>query len=391
VRLPKGIDVPLFPRSIPPRRGAYPDSPHRSQQQAPHQRAVHAARWAVVPALAAALALSPGPAFAHGIGGDASDRSIVDFVPLGIEHMLLGWDHLLFIAGVLLVAKTGRRAAKLISLFVLGHSATLIIATVAEWQVDAAVVDFVIALSVVLVGIVALTPKEPRWTLFGGAVLAFGLVHGLGLSTRLQDLGLPHDGLIWRVVAFNVGVEIGQLTAILAMLALVSVAAMVIGEGRVLSLRTVAPVVLVLGGAAAAVVAVIALEEPNDDRIVVSASPSGSCRVEERTQRLPAGGSHAMKAFYEPEEPAPLDAFGHSVGDGYIAMLYAPDLAQDDLEALRDFVFSEDGQGILAGAFPEETGVALSAITADGQQLNCDAVDLDALSEFRVDWFESLG
>jgi hydrogenase/urease accessory protein HupE len=337
------------------------------------------------------FALWPGPAFAHGIGGDASHRSVVDFVPLGIEHMLLGWDHLLFIAGVLLVAETGRRAAKLISLFVLGHSATLIIATVAEWQVNAAVVDIVIAASVVFVAVVAFVPKKPSWPVFGGVVLAFGLVHGLGLSTRLQDLGLPHDGLLWRVIAFNVGIEIGQVTAILAMLALISVAAMVIGEGRLESLRPVAPVVLVLGGAAAAVVAAIAVANPEDERIVISASPSGSCRVEERTQSLPAGGSHASKAFYEPGEEAPLDAFGHSVGDGYVAVLYAPDLESDDLGELRDFVSSQDGEGTLAGPFPETPDVVLSAITADGEQLNCDTLDLEALSSFKSDWFESLG
>ncbi|WP_309235798.1 HupE/UreJ family protein [Amycolatopsis sp. SID8362] len=144
---------------------------------------------------------SPPAASAHGISGSAADKNTLEFIPLGIEHMLLGWDHLLFIAGIVLLAGELRRAAKLISVFVLGHSTTLIAGTLAGWRVDATVVDIVIALSLVFVGVVG-------W--FGLGVFAFGLVHGLGLSTRLQDLGLPEDGLFGRVIAFNVGVEIGQ-------------------------------------------------------------------------------------------------------------------------------------------------------------------------------------
>lgn len=78
---------------------------------------------------------------AHGIEADASGKSAWEFLPLGIEHMLLGWDHLLFILGVLLLAANLARAAKLISSFVVGHSLTLIVATLAEWRVHAGVVD----------------------------------------------------------------------------------------------------------------------------------------------------------------------------------------------------------------------------------------------------------
>src|SRR5215207_4874029 len=91
------------------------------------------------------------PAHAHGIGHEAADRSILGFIPVGIGHMLLGWDHLLFVAGVVLVAGQARRAAKLISLFVVGHSTTLIVATLAGWRVNPDAVDAVIAFSVVVV------------------------------------------------------------------------------------------------------------------------------------------------------------------------------------------------------------------------------------------------
>lgn len=166
------------------------------------------------------LALPPRLAQAHGIADSAKNKSVGEFVPLGIEHMLTGLDHLLFIAGVVLLSGTAGRAAKLISLFVLGHSLTLLAATMAGWQIDATIVDVIIALSVAYVGILNLRGGEPDWRLVGTTVFAFGLVHGLGLSTRLQHLGLPEDGLLWRVIAFNAGVEIGQLLAMAAVVAL---------------------------------------------------------------------------------------------------------------------------------------------------------------------------
>jgi len=110
--------------------------------------------WAVI-----AFALLAGLANAHGIGEDAAGRSTIEYIPLGMEHMLLGWDHLVFIAGVLLLATGLKEAAKLISLFVLGHSITLIAATLAGWQLDATAVDVVIALSLVYVGVQGMAGK----------------------------------------------------------------------------------------------------------------------------------------------------------------------------------------------------------------------------------------
>ncbi|WP_020389688.1 HupE/UreJ family protein [Kribbella catacumbae] len=133
---------------------------------------------------------------------------------------MLGWDHLLFIAGIVLLSGELRRAAKLISVFVVGHSTTLIIATLGGWRVNPTVVDVVIALSLVFIGAVDWFGHRDRWRLFGLGVLGFGLIHGVGLSTRLQDLGLPEEGLLARVIAFNIGIEIGQLLGIAVMVAI---------------------------------------------------------------------------------------------------------------------------------------------------------------------------
>jgi hydrogenase/urease accessory protein HupE len=163
----------------------------------------------------AVLLLTPAAADAHGIRSVAG-KSTLEFVPVGIAHMLLGWDHLLFILGTVLLAGTLGRAAKLITLFVVGHSLTLLTATLAGWRIDPAVVDIVIALSVVFVGVMGVRATPGRWGPVMAAIFAFGLVHGLGLATRLQRLGLPEDGQLGRVLAFNLGLEIGQLIAIAA-------------------------------------------------------------------------------------------------------------------------------------------------------------------------------
>lgn len=168
------------------------------------------------------LAAGAPSASAHSIG-PAAGKSAPEFVWLGTTHMLLGWDHLLFVAAVLLQADSARRAAGLISLFALGHSTTLMIATLAGWRVNPVAVDVVVALSLVFASVVGLLDAgERRW--FALTVACFGLIHGLGLATRLQDLHLPEDGEVARVLAFKIGVEIGQMTAIAAFVALAAAA-----------------------------------------------------------------------------------------------------------------------------------------------------------------------
>lgn len=346
-----------------------------------------------VPFLAVpAIVASASPAYAHGIGDDASDKSILEFVPVGIEHMLLGWDHLLFVAGVVLIAAEARLAAKLISLFVLGHSTTLVAATLAGWRVSPQAVDVVIALSVVFVAGVGIfgRPKSFRW--FGAAVLGFGLIHGLGLSTRFQDLGIPEDGELWRVIAFNVGIEIGQLTAIAVLAAVLFLATKFIeAEKQPRAAQLACAPIFIGGSVAASLIALNAFTEVDVDDTKLAAEyagTTGSCTLGDRTEPLPGAGGHTSKDFYEPGEEAPLGDFGHSIGDGYIALIYPTTLQDPALGELHAFVTGPDGEGVLAGATPQ-AGEKIIAITAN-KQLTCSDVDVDALTEFKTDWFASL-
>lgn len=329
------------------------------------------------------LAAAPA-ASAHGIGGDATDRSVLGFVPLGIEHMLLGWDHLLFVAGVLLLARDTRRSAKLISAFVLGHSTTLIIATLAGWTVSATVVDAVIGLSVVIVGALGMFRVTVDWPRFTVLVGVFGLVHGLGLATRLHELGIPEDGLLWRVIAFNVGIEIGQLTAIFAMVVLASFAGGLVKDLSADGLRKVVSGGVFVGGMAATTWVALQALEPRPVVIEAETLDEAGCTLEQRTTALPGLGGHVQQLFYGPDEETPLGAFGHSVGDGYVAILYPADLEADQVATLQSFVDAQETNGVLAGTHPDDTD-QVQAITTT-QQLNCSSVDTEALAEFVDTW-----
>ena len=141
------------------------------------------------------------------------------YVWLGAKHMVTGYDHLLFLAGVIFYRREIRSIAVFVSLFALGHSITLIAGVLLDLDVNAYLVDAIIGLSVAYKGFDNLNGFN---TLFGDspnekiAVLIFGLFHGLGLATKLQDLGLSEDGLLPNLISFNVGVELGQLTALIA-------------------------------------------------------------------------------------------------------------------------------------------------------------------------------
>ncbi len=348
------------------------------------------------------------PASAHGIGGDAATASVGGFVAIGIEHMVLGWDHLLFVAGVVLLAKGPRRGARTISAFVAGHSLTLIVATLAGWQVDATVVDVVIVLSVAFVGAYGMLGGPKRWDLFTAVVFGFGLVHGLGLATRFQALGVPDEGMVWRLVAFNVGIEIGQMTAIVGLVALGGLVSSVFKGRRDAFLATAMSVVLFnLGAIAAPVLAYRAFTGVGrgvDDLEV--ALPEGSgCLVTDRTTALPAaGGEHTEKAFYEPGENLPVEDFGHSLADGYVIVLYPDSTQPSDVEALRDFVDSKDPAGVLAGPATPDTGASAredgdtegppggSVVAVAGkQQMTCPSVHVGALRQFSRAWLKSIG
>jgi hypothetical protein len=188
----------------------------------------HPAR-ALTLALLAALAVYAGEAFAHAIGGrDAAFVAATrgpapwPFAYLGAKHMVTGYDHLLFLVGVIFFLRRFRDVVLYVSLFSLGHSLTLLGGVLTGFGVNAFLVDAAIGLSVVYKAFDNLGGFErtigrrpdPRAMVFG-----FGLIHGLGLAARLQDLRLNRDGLVVNLVSFNVGVEIGQVIALAILLA----------------------------------------------------------------------------------------------------------------------------------------------------------------------------
>ena len=176
------------------------------------------------------LLLIPVITLAHGIS--EADRQAMlaggnlRYVWLGATHMLTGYDHLLFIFGVIFFLTNFRDIVKYITIFTLGHSITLIFATVFGISANYFLVDAVIALSVCYKGFDNLDGfkkflgrPSPNLLL---VIFGFGLVHGFGLSTRLQQLPLGESGLIMRILSFNVGVEVGQIIALAIMLLIIS-------------------------------------------------------------------------------------------------------------------------------------------------------------------------
>jgi len=169
-----------------------------------------------------------GLAFAHGVT-DADKLSLVsggniDYIYLGAKHMITGYDHLLFLFGVIFFLSKFRDIVKFITAFTIGHSITLIFATFYEITASYYLIDAVIALSVCYKGFENiggfkkyLKMESPNLQF---VVFLFGLIHGFGLSTRLQQLPLGDDGLIWKILSFNVGVELGQIVALSIMLIL---------------------------------------------------------------------------------------------------------------------------------------------------------------------------
>jgi hypothetical protein len=163
---------------------------------------------------------------AHGISEASketmADGGILEYIWLGAEHMVTGYDHLLFLFGVIFFLTGFRDVVRFITAFTLGHCITLLGATLAGVTANAHLIDAVIALSVIYKGFENLGGFEKKLGIRPPNLLAmvfvFGLIHGFGLSTRLQELPLGDDGLIARILAFNVGVEFGQVVALTVML-----------------------------------------------------------------------------------------------------------------------------------------------------------------------------
>lgn len=164
-----------------------------------------------------------GALLAHTIeGSDASFVQNIDgaaigpFIYLGAKHMVTGYDHLLFLLGVIFFLYRPGHIVQYVTLFAVGHSITLLLGVLADLQVNAHFIDAVIGLSVAYkafenMGGFARLGFEPDTRL---AVFIFGLFHGLGLATRLQEFELSDNGLAANILSFNVGVEIGQILAL---------------------------------------------------------------------------------------------------------------------------------------------------------------------------------
>lgn len=329
----------------------------------------------------AVVLLMPAAAAAHGLGAVDPNRPLPDYLWLGFKHLLAGWDHLLFILAIVLLAGSLWQATKLISLFVAGHSITLMLATTNEWTVSAQLVDVIIALAVVFVAVVALRGRPHDWTWFGGALLAIGLVHGLGLGTRLLELGVSDNDLAWRVLLFNIGVEFGQATAVLACIA----AGWLLTRTWTSSERALRPaltVILLAGGVGAAV-----LSFPGQDTQSVAMDRGAACTETATTPPPVNDAEHPPRPFYEPDEQPPLDDFTHVMGDGFVVVSYDPQIAAGDLQALRREINTIE-KYVVAGPDLDQT-VALIAKTAQ-KKLTCTRVNIAALLAFRDGWIKQV-
>jgi hydrogenase/urease accessory protein HupE len=187
---------------------------------------IHSTRWLI--ALFAVLFSSQ--LFAHGMS-EAEKQAIIDggnlhYLWIGATHMLSGYDHLLFVFGIIFLLTRFKDIVKYITAFTLGHSVTLIFATFNGIQVNYFLIDAVIALSVCYIAFANLDGfrkqleiRPPNLLLM---ITALGLIHGLGLSTRLQQLPLSENDLLMNIISFNLGIELGQILALTVMLILLA-------------------------------------------------------------------------------------------------------------------------------------------------------------------------
>lgn len=160
---------------------------------------------------------------------DSLTRQLLNFFKLGVEHIFLGYDHILFLMSLLVVARL-RELIKIVTSFTVAHSITLILATLEVIELPSRVVESAIAISIVYVSVenfwilarqsrassdsaTSPTKSSTRWRV----TFLFGLIHGFGFAGVLRELGLPTVGLVRSLVAFNVGVEAGQLAIVLMM------------------------------------------------------------------------------------------------------------------------------------------------------------------------------
>ncbi|MEB8347007.1 HupE/UreJ family protein [Flavobacteriaceae bacterium KMM 6898] len=172
-------------------------------------------------------------AFAHGVDENTqtfllgnSGVAFGPFLYIGAKHMITGYDHLLFLVGVIFFLYKPKEVLLYVSFFTIGHSTTLLLGVLADININAYLIDAIIALSIVykgfdnLGGFNRFFGKQPNTK---AAVLIFGLFHGFGLASKLQEFKFDREGLFTNLIGFNIGVEIGQFIALAVVLILITV------------------------------------------------------------------------------------------------------------------------------------------------------------------------
>ena len=182
--------------------------------------------------LALGLLLADSAVFAHGVDDQTrafllenEGAAFVPFLYIGAKHMITGYDHLLFLVGVIFFLYRLRDILIYVSFFTIGHSLTLLFGVLSQISIDSYLIDAIIGFSIVykgfdnLGGFKKVFGFEPNTK---AAVLIFGLFHGFGLASKLQEFQLGQDGLLTNLISFNVGVELGQFLALSLVLIVVS-------------------------------------------------------------------------------------------------------------------------------------------------------------------------
>ena len=176
--------------------------------------------------------IAPMFLFAHGVPtgdqGYIQEINGINFIPfmyLGAKHMVTGYDHLLFLVGVIFFLYRLKDIGIYVSLFAIGHSSTLLLGVFADIHINAFLIDAIIGLSVVYKALDNLGAFE-QWFGFQPntkiTTFIFGLFHGFGLAAKIIEFELDKNGLFTNLIAFNIGVEVGQLLALSAILILIS-------------------------------------------------------------------------------------------------------------------------------------------------------------------------
>jgi hypothetical protein len=146
---------------------------------------------------------------------------MIPFIYLGAKHMVTGYDHILFLLGVVFFLYKMKDVGIYVSLFAIGHSVTMLLGVWYGWGINAYIIDAIIGLSVVYKALDNLGYYH-KWFGFQpntkAATLIFGLFHGTGLATKILEYDIAQDGLLANLLAFNVGVEVGQLLALAVIL-----------------------------------------------------------------------------------------------------------------------------------------------------------------------------